>query len=137
MRIAGPQGFQCRRCGANAKPWLSSYGRLGVGYTGIESLGYTHVITNMSAAGDLAHVVMPRAHLVASLLDRWWLGTRQGATRPAHLDYYLDEFTFRFNRRISRAHGLFFYCLMQNAVTSDPVPYRALVGGKPQDAHKI
>lgn len=93
-----------------------------VGYSGIDSLGYTHRIT-ISASGDPAHILMPRVHLVASLLDRWWLGTHQGAIRPAHLDYYLDEFTFRFNRRTSRARGL------QHAVASDPVPYRAIVGG--------
>jgi len=83
------------------------------GYNGIESLGYRPVVTNISASGDPAHVVMPRVHLVASLLDRWWLGTHQGAIRPAHLDYYRDEFTFRFNRRTSRARGLLFYRLMQ------------------------
>lgn len=107
------------------------------GYNGLDSVGYTHVVTNISASGDPAHVVMPRVHLVASLLDRWWLGTHQGAIRSAHLDYYLDEFTFRFNRRTSRARGLLFYRLMQHAVTSDPVPYRTIVGGKPQTANKM
>ena len=52
---------------------------------------------------------MPRVHRVASLLKRWLLGTHQGAVSEKHLDYYLDEFTFRFNRRRSRARGLLFY----------------------------
>ncbi len=73
---------------------------------------------------------MPRVHLVASLLKRWLLGTHPGAvSQPPH-DYYLDEFTFRFNRRRSRARGLLFYRLPQNAVRVDPVPYSRLVGGK-------
>ena len=70
-------------------------------------MGYRHIVTNISDSGNPAHVVMPPVHRVASLLDRWWLGIHQGA-RPSHLDYYLDEFTFRFNRRTSRARGLLF-----------------------------
>ena len=73
------------------------------GYTDVETLGYRHVVTNISASGDPAHVVMPHVHLVASLLDRWWLGIHQGAIRPSHLDYYLDEFTFRFNSTLSHS----------------------------------
>ena len=72
---------------------------------------------------------MPRAHRAASLLKRWLLGTHQGAVSDKHLDYYLDEFTSRFNRRRSQARGLLFYRLLQNAVRVDPVPYHRLVGG--------
>lgn len=103
------------------------------GYNGIEKKGYQHVVTNMAASGDPAHVVMPRVHRAASLLDRWWLGIHQGAIRPTHLAYYLDEFTFRFNRRTSRARGLLFYRLMQKAVDCAPVPRQMIVGGN----HKI
>ena len=53
------------------------------------------------------------------------MGTHQGAVSRQHLDYYLDEFTFRFNRRASRHRGKLFYRLLQQAVTLDPVPYRA------------
>ena len=60
-----------------------------------------------------AHSILPRVHRVASLLKRWLLGTHQGGVQAAHLDYYLDEFTFRFNRRGSRARGLLFYRLFQ------------------------
>lgn len=102
------------------------------GYKGIETLGYRHIVTNISASGDPAHVFMPRVHRVASLLDRWWLGIHQGAIRPSHLDYYLDEFTFRFNRRTSRARGLLFYRLMEQAVDCAPVPRQMIVGGHPQ-----
>jgi transposase-like protein len=100
------------------------------GYNGIEVMGYRHIVTNILDTGDPAHVVMPRVHRVASLLDRWWLGIHQGAIRPSHLDYYLDEFTFRFNRRTSKARGLLFYRLMQQAVDCSPVPRKMIVGGK-------
>ena len=101
------------------------------GYNGIEAMGYRHIVTNLSDSGDPAHVVMPRVHRVASLLDRWWLGIHQGAIRPSHLKYYLDEFTFRFNRRTSRARGLLFYRLMERAVDCSPVPRQMIVGGHP------
>lgn len=100
------------------------------GYKGIETLGYKHIVTNISASEDPAHVVMPRVHRVASLLDRWWLGIHQGAIRPLHLDYYLDEYTFRFNRRTSRARSLLFYRLMEQAVDCAPVPRQMIIGGK-------
>ena len=102
------------------------------GYNGIEVMGYKHIVTNISESGDPAHVVMPRVHRVASLLDRWWLGIHQGAIRPSHLDYYLDEFTFRFNRRTSKARGLLFYRLMEQAVDCTPVPRKMIIGGQTQ-----
>ena len=78
---------------------------------------------------DAATELLPRVHLVASLLKRWLLGKHQGAIMPEHLDYYLDEFTFRFNRRQSASRGKLFYRLAQQAVQVAPVPYRTLVGG--------
>ncbi len=102
------------------------------GYIGIEDVGYKHIVSNITASGDPAHVVMPRVHRVASLFDRWWLGTHQGAIRPVQLAYYLDEFTFRFNRRNSKARGLLFYCLMEHAVECAPVPRPKIIGGEPQ-----
>ena len=65
------------------------------------------------------------------------MGTHHGAVRREHLDYYLDEFTFRFNRRLSRARGLLFYRLLQQAVEIDPVSYRHLVGGKQGVNHNM
>jgi hypothetical protein len=64
---------------------------------------------------------------VTSLLKRWLLGTHQGAVSRAHLDYYLDEFTFRFNRRGSRSRGKLFYRLLQQAVAIEPTPYKHLI----------
>jgi hypothetical protein len=69
---------------------------------------------------------MPHVHRVASLLKRWLLGTHQGAVTHGQLDYYLDEFTFRFNRRRSRHCGLLFYRLIEGALAADPHPYATL-----------
>ena len=71
---------------------------LGLGsYSGLEAKGYKHRVTKVSRREELAHELLPRVHLVASLLKRWLLGTHQGAVGLSHLAYYLDEFTFRFN----------------------------------------
>jgi len=70
-----------------------------------------------------AHATLPGVHRVASLLKRWLLGTHQGAVSSKQLDYYLDEFTFRFNRRTSRSRGLLFYRLLEQAVVTEPVTY--------------
>ena len=97
------------------------------GYDDIGKYRFSHVVTNLSASGDPAHVVMPHVHLVASLLKRWLLGTHQGAVTHDQLDYYLDEFTFRFNRRRSRHRGLLFYRLIEGALAADPHPYTTLL----------
>jgi hypothetical protein len=73
-----------------------------------------------------AHVPLPGVHRVASLLKRWLLGTHQGAVKPIQLDYYLDEFVFRFNRRTARSRGLLFYRLLEQAVMTEPVTYKAV-----------
>jgi hypothetical protein len=71
----------------------------------------------------------------ASLLKRWLLRTLHGGVQSQHLDYYLDEFTFRFDRRTSRSRRQLFYRLVQQAVATDPVPYRSLVGGRRRPDH--
>jgi transposase-like protein len=85
------------------------------GYTDLAALGFDHVVFNQSASPDPAHVLLPGPHRVISLVKRWLLGTYQGAVANAQLPYYLDEFTFRFNRRGSRARGLLFYRLIEHA----------------------
>jgi transposase-like protein len=80
-------------------------------YHGYDDIGrhrFTHVITDLCASGRPAHVALPHVHRVASLLKRWLLGTHQGAVNHDQLDWYLHEFTFRFNRRRSRHRGLLF-----------------------------
>ena len=98
-----------------------------IGYDEIGRYRFDHVVTNMSSSGDPAHVALPHVHLVASLLKRWILGTHQGAISHAQLDYYLDEFTFRFNRRRARHRGLLFYRLLEGALAAEPHPYKELV----------
>jgi len=99
------------------------------GYSGLSALGFDHIVINQSASPDPAHVLMPAVHLVASLVKRWLLGTYQGAVAQAQLPYYLDEFTFRFNRRNSRARGLLFYRLIEQASQADYTPTAALYKG--------
>lgn len=91
--------------------------------------GYQHDVVNVAHSSKPAHVLLPGVHRVASLLKRWMGGTLHFGTSDAHLEYYLDEFTFRFNRRTANRRGLLFYRLMQQAVHTDPHPYRELVGG--------
>lgn len=107
------------------------------GYVGLKRLGYKHKATNVKRSGAPAHKALPRVHRAVSLLKRWLVGTHQGGVQARHLDYYLDEFTFRFNRRTSRSRGLLFYRLMQHAVAIPPVPYRSLVGGTESAQHKM
>ena len=97
------------------------------GYAGLEKKGYRREVTEIANTPGSASDLMPRVHRVVSLLKRWLLGTHQGAVSHAHLDYYLDEFTFRFNRRTSRHRGKLFYRLVQQAAQVDPVPYKNLV----------
>ena len=99
------------------------------GYAGLEAKGYSHQVTVLKRSQKSPAELLPRVHRVVSLLKRWLLGTHQGAVSLAHLDYYLDEFTFRFNRRTSRLRGKLFYRLLQQAMAVEPAPYKAVVGG--------
>lgn len=96
-------------------------------YNGLSNEGYGHQKTVMLGSKIPAHVPMPGVHRVASLLQRWLLGTHQGAVQPAKVDHYLDEFVFRFNRRKSLSRGMLFYRLLEQAVVTAPVTYRDIV----------
>jgi len=103
------------------------------GYGGLPRLGYHHKVSVLSGKEkDAAAKLLPRVHLIASLLKRWLLGTHQGAVAETHLDYYLDEFTFRFNRRTSGSRGKLFFRLVEQALAVGPVPLKRLLGGKPE-----
>ena len=95
------------------------------GYNKLGSLGYVREIVRKDA--DVGDNLLPCCNRVASLLKRWLLGTHQGAVSHEHLEYYLDEYTFRFNRRTSRYRGKLFYRLIQQALEIKPAPYSALV----------
>jgi transposase-like protein len=92
-----------------------------LGYSPLENNGFLHEVTYLKGNKKAASELLPRVHLVISHLKRWLLGTHQGAISHKHLDYYLDEFTFRFNRRRSKNRGKLFYRLAQQAVAADPV----------------
>ena len=91
------------------------------GYNHLPKHGYTRHRMALSSSNDPAHVSMPGVHRIASLLKRWILGTHQGSVTPDHLQSYLEEFTFRFNRRTSRSRGLVFRRLLEQAVVTGPV----------------
>ncbi|MGJ7495104.1 IS1595 family transposase [Variovorax sp. RT4R15] len=103
-------------------------------YRDLADLGYVHQRTVHLGSDVPAHVSMVGVHRVAALIKRWVLGTHQGAVQPAHLDAYLDEFVFRFNRRASRSRGLLFYRLLEQAVVTDPLTYRGVVDNFPKSA---
>lgn len=100
--------------------------------TRLSDHGFTHHRTPGYLATDL-DAVMPGPHLVSSLLKRWTAGTLHHRISRQQLPYYLDEFTFRFNRRTSRARGLLFYRLLQQGADADPHPLSELIGGTGND----
>lgn len=97
------------------------------GYDGLDRLGYHHDRRVLRKSQKAASDLLPRVHRVVSLFKRWLLGTHQGAISPEHLDYYLDEYIFRFNRRTSQHRGKLFYRCLQQAMQVEPVPYKALI----------
>jgi hypothetical protein len=92
-------------------------GWLGLAAQGLPTRGHV-----LPAKKKRPSELMPRVHRVISLLKRWLMGTHQGTVSHKHLDYYLDEFTFRFNRQRSKSRGKLFFHLAQQAVVVEPVP---------------
>jgi hypothetical protein len=91
--------------------------------------GYLHEYVSGYSSPEPGHVTLPGPHRVASLLKRWNAGTHHYRVEREHLQYYLDEFTFWFNRRRSAARGMLFYRLLQQSVDTDPHPLTDLIGG--------
>src|SRR5262245_7047196 len=98
-----------------------------IGYEPLRRHGYRRRITFLQGQAKSPSQLMPHVHQVVSLLKRWLIGTHHGAVTHEHLDYYLEEFTFRFNRRRSRSRGKLFFRLVQQAVAVDAAPYESLV----------
>ncbi len=96
------------------------------GYNNIKRLGYEHKIENKTVLFDGIEI-LPHVHKIASLLKRWLLGTHQNYVSKDKLEYYLDEFTFRYNRRTSKSRGLLFYRLIEQAVIHKPVLYNDII----------
>lgn len=101
------------------------------GWSGYASLSqnkdYKHVEKVISGSGKQAHELLPHVHMVDSLIKRWINGTHQGKISTKHLAYYLDEFAFRFNRKLSKHRGKLFFRLMQQAVSNLPSTYKDIV----------
>jgi transposase-like protein len=136
IEVKDPKGFGRVRMrhvpdasGANLQPFICDVVAQGAtvrtdgwtGYNGLSKHGYLHERVVLSSSGDPAHVSMPGVHRIASLLKRWILGTHQGSVVPTHLQSYLEEFTFRFNRRSSRSRGLVFRRLMEQCIVTEPI----------------
>lgn len=136
IELKSPKGFGRvrmrmvpNRSGANLIPFIREVAEIGStihtdgwpAYNDLPGLGYKHEKVIMSSSEDPAHVSMPGVHRLASLLKRWLLGTHHGSFKPSHLQAYLEEFTFRFNRRTSKSRGLVFHRLLEQSVITDPI----------------
>ena len=111
------QGF-LRDC---AKPGSEVHTDGGSGYAGLERHGYRHTVTPTRGDTEILKAEFPHVHLVTSRLKRWLLGTHHGSVGPRHLQLYLDEFAFRFNRRKSRHAGKIFSRLVEQMIAHQPV----------------
>jgi len=145
VEVTEPRGFgRCRMqiladaSAATLHPFVTAHVEPGTrvitdgwqGYRGIEKLGYLHEPRSQRAArarGEDISGLLPGVHRIASLAKRWLLGTHQGSVDATHLQSYLDEFVFRFNRRRSRSRGMLFYRVLELAVAHAPVRCRDLV----------
>ena len=96
------------------------------GYSGLKEAGYTHRPRVVLGSGKTGSTLLPRVHRVFALLKRWLLGIHQGRVSREQLEHYLDEYTFRFNRRHSHYRGMLFYRLAQQAVAIPHVPFSKL-----------
>jgi transposase-like protein len=91
------------------------------GYNSLSQHDYIHEVKPITGSGKKAHELLPHVHMVDSLVKRWLNGTHQGKVSPKYLPYYLDEFAFRFNRKMSTFRGKLFYRLIQQAVNTENI----------------
>ena len=104
--------------GENTTVWTDDFS----GYLPLARHGVKHR-SQVQGTGERAATILPWAHLVASNLKAWLLGTFRGVSAK-HLQHYLDEFTYRFSRR-SLAERLFFY-VTRRATEGEPLTYHRL-----------
>jgi len=97
------------------------------GYAGLAAQGYAHEPVVLSRSWGEASLRLPAIHLVFGLAKRWLLGTHHGAVSKKHLQAYLDEYVFRFNRRTATSIAHRFARLVEHAVVTPPLPYSAIV----------
>jgi transposase-like protein len=95
-------------------------------YASLGKNGYKHTVYVQRNKKE-NEKILPHVHLIISLLKRWLLGTHQGAVSDKHMQAYLEEYTFRFNRRKATKRGLLFYRLLEGAVNTTPITYNDIV----------
>ena len=83
-------------------------------------------MVNAKKQKEAGEDALPLCHRVISLFKRSWVGVFQGAIHFDHLDRYLEEFTFRFNRRTARHRTLLIFRVLQNAVVHPPFPVKQI-----------
>jgi transposase-like protein len=125
----GVTDFVLDTCDLDAIIYTDHWG----GYNDLGNVGYTHEDEHLRLRRRRPRhdALRPPRRL---LLKRWLLGTHQGGVSIRQLDFYLDEFVFRFNRRKSGSRGLLFYRLMQQAVATTPKPAKLIIRKRPQPA---
>ena len=101
------------------------------GWGGYNALSNSTIYKNekriISGSGQEAHELLPHVYIVDSLVKRWIYGTHQGNVSPKHLSYYIDEYAFQFNRKLSTYRGKLFYRLIQQAVSTLPMPLNKII----------
>jgi transposase-like protein len=97
------------------------------GYKDLSNKGYKHIIEEKTKELD-GEKILHNVHRIAALLKRWLLGTHQNYIGEQYLSYYLDEYTFRYNRRKSNTRGLLFRRLIEQGVSHVPVDYKRIKG---------
>ena len=95
-------------------------------YNGLSEIGYQHVVQKTTLK-DQDEEVLPNVHRIAALLKRWLLGTHQSYLNKNKLEYYLDEYVFRYNRRTSKSRGLLFSRLIEQGVNAEPISYEKII----------
>ncbi|MCL2098389.1 MAG: IS1595 family transposase [Bacteroidales bacterium] len=100
-----------------------------IGYAPLQQThNYKHEVKTGAKSGTDSHSLLPHIYLVGSLVKRWLQGTHQSKVSPKYLPYYLDEFAFRFNKKISTNRGWLFYKLMQQAIETGQIGKSKIVG---------
>jgi len=95
-------------------------------YSGLSKRGYIHKIEKTTIKHE-DEELLPNVHRIASLLKRWLLGTHQSYLNKGKLEYYLDEYVFRYNRRTSTSRGLLFLRIIEQSVITSPISYKKII----------
>jgi len=95
-------------------------------YNELISRGFQHKVQKATVKNE-DQEVLPNVHRIASLLKRWLLGTHQSYLNKNKIEYYLDEYVFRYNRRTSKSRGLLFLRIIEQGVKAVPISYDNII----------